>query len=141
MKSLKSKIEYKMTNFNRVKIIKQDNLKNRVETRIQTRIEKIKKIFLDSSPHRKPAENGEGASSQKVGGIYSEGKCADFALCVRTQIDFYLECGITAHSDNKTRLNRFICIHNGRYARKRNRNMVKSVYLCTILLQTCIFIR
>ena len=40
----KNKIEYKMTNFNRVEIIKQDNLKNRVETRIQTRIEKIKKI-------------------------------------------------------------------------------------------------
>ena len=43
MESLKNKIEYKMTNFNRVEIIKQDNLKNRVETRIQTRIEKNKK--------------------------------------------------------------------------------------------------
>ena len=38
-----NKIEYKMTNFNRVEIIKQDNLKNRGETRIQTRIEKNKK--------------------------------------------------------------------------------------------------
>ena len=32
-----------MTNFNRVEIIKQDNLKNRVETRIQTKIRKNKK--------------------------------------------------------------------------------------------------
>ena len=46
-------------------------------------------------------------------------KCPVFALCVRTQIDFNLKGGITAHSDNKTRLKRFIFVHNGHYARKQ----------------------
>ena len=54
------------------------------------------------------------------------------AICVRTQIDFYLKGGITAHSDNKTRLNRFICLHNGRHAHKRNMNTAKTVYLCNV---------
>ena len=85
----------------------------------------MKKIFLDSSPHDEPAENGEGASSQNVGGIYSAGKCADFALCVRTQIDFCRKGGITAHADNKTRLNRFICVHIGRYTRKQDGTRLK----------------
>lgn len=72
-------------------------------TRLRDKIKKIKleKIFLDSSPHDEPAEK-RGGTSQNVGGIYSAGKCADFALCVRTQIDVYLKGGITAHSDNKT---------------------------------------
>ena len=51
---------------------------------------KIKKNFLDSSPHDEPAENGEGASSQNVGGIYSAGKFPVLAICVRTQNDFYI---------------------------------------------------
>ena len=66
----------------------------------------MKKIFLDSSPHRQPAQKGEGVRVKNVGGIYSAVKFADFALCVRTQIDFYLKGGITAHSDDKTRLKR-----------------------------------
>ena len=79
--------------------------------------------------------------SQNVGGIYSEVKYPVLAICVRTQIDFNLKGGITAHSDNKTRLNSLICVHNGHYTHKRNRNTAENVYLCIILLQTCIFIR
>ena len=63
---------------------------------------------------------GGGGTSQNVGGIYSAGKCADFPICVRTQIDFYLECGITAYSDNKTRLKRLICVHIGHHAHKQD---------------------
>ena len=61
-------------------------------------------------------------TSQNVGGIYSEGKCAVLAICVRTQIDFYLKGGITAHSSSKTRLKRLIFVYNGRYTQKRNMN-------------------
>ena len=63
---------------------------------------------------------GGGGTSQNVGGIYSAGKYSVFAICVRTQNDFCLKGGITAHADNKTRLNRFICLHNGRYTRKQD---------------------
>ena len=138
MEGLKNKIEYKMTNFNRVEIIKQDNLKNRVETRIQTRIEKIKKIkyeqkangrneknkirknFSRQQPPPSTCAKGGGGASQNVCGIYSAGKYPDFALCVRTQNDFYLKGGITAHPNNKTRLKRFIYLYNGRYTRKQD---------------------
>ena len=118
----KNKIDYKMTNFNRVEIIKQDNLKNRVETRIQTKIRKNKKnkirveiewekrkkiksekIFLDSSPPCQPAEQGEGVYESKYTPYILGGKYSVFAICVRTQIDFCRKGGITAHSDNKTR--------------------------------------
>ena len=47
------------------------------------------------------------------------------AICVRTQIDFYLKGGITAHPNNETRLNRFICVHNGRYGRKQDGTRLK----------------
>ena len=80
----------------------------------------MKKIFLDSSPHRQPAEKGEGVRAKNVGGIYSAGKYHVLAICVRTQNDFNLKGGITAHSDNKTRLNRLICVYNGRYTRKQD---------------------
>ena len=63
---------------------------------------------------------GRGCTSQNVGEIYSAGKYPDLAICVRTQNDFNLKGGITAHSDNKTRLNRFICLHNGHYTHKQN---------------------
>ena len=89
--------------------------------------EKNKKIFLDSSPHDEPAEKGEGVRVKNVGGIYSAGKYSVFAICVRTQIDFYLKCGISIHPHNKTRLNRFICLHIGHYTHKRNRNTAKNV--------------
>ena len=85
----------------------------------------MKKIFLDSSPPVSTCGKGGGGTSQNVGGIYSAGKCADFALCVRTQIDVYRKGGITAHPNNKTRLNRFICLHNGRYTRKQDGTRLK----------------
>lgn len=40
----------------------------RKKIKIQNEVRKIKKIFLDSSPHDEPAQKGEGVSSQKVGG-------------------------------------------------------------------------
>ena len=64
-------------------------------------------------------------SSQNVGGIYSAGKYPVLAICVRTQNDFNLKGGITAHSDNKTRLKRFICVYNGRYTRKQDETRLK----------------
>ena len=101
--------------------------------------EKIKKIFLDSSPHRQPAQKGEGVRVENIPRIYSAGKYPVLAICVRTQIDFYITGCIVTPPNNKTRLKRLIYVHNGHYTRKRNRNTAKSVYLCTILLQTCIF--
>ena len=83
--------------------------------------EKNKKFFSIAAPTMNLRKRGRG-TSQNVPHIYSAGKCADFALCVRTQIDFYLKGGITAHSSSKTRLKRFICLHNGHHARKRNMN-------------------
>lgn len=110
----------------------------RVETRIlkielskirysrnKTTIWKNKKIFLDSSPHRQPVENGEGASSQNVPHIYSAGKCAVLAICVRTQIDFYITGCIVTPPNNKTRLKRFIFVYNGRYAQKQDETRLK----------------
>ena len=61
-----------------------------------------------------------GCTSQNVGGIYSEAKYPVLAICVRTQINVYLIGGITVHPNNKTRLNRFICVYNGRYGRKQD---------------------
>ena len=39
-------------------------------TRLRDKIKKIKleKIFLDSSPHRQPAEKGEGVRVENIGG-------------------------------------------------------------------------
>ena len=85
----------------------------------------MKKIFLDSSPHDEPAQKGEGVRVKNVGGIYSAGKNPVLAICVRTQNDFYLECGITAHQNNKTRLKRLICVHIGRYGRKQDGTRLK----------------
>ena len=70
-------------------------------------------------------KRGRGYRVKNVGGIYSAVKYPDFALCVRTQIDFCRKGGITAHADNKTRLNRFICLHNGRYTRKQDGTRLK----------------
>ena len=71
---------------------------------------------------------------KNVGRIYSAGKCAVLAICVRTQIDFHLECGITVHSDNKTRLKRLICVHIGRYGRKQDGTRRKMNIYAIILL-------
>ena len=84
--------------------------------------EKNKKFFSIAAPTVNLRKRGRGCTSQNVGGIYSAGKYPVFALCVRTQIDFYLKGGITTHPNNKTRLNRFICVHIGHHARKRNMN-------------------
>ena len=65
--------------------------------------EKNKKFFSIAAPHRQPAEKGEGVSSKKCRLDILGGKCADFAVCVRTQIDFYLKGGISIHPHNKTR--------------------------------------
>ena len=88
--------------------------------------EKSKKIFLDSSPHRQPAQKGEGVRVENVGRIYSAGKYPVFAICVRTQNGFNLKGGITTHPNNKTRLKCLICVYNGHYAHKRNRNTAKN---------------
>ena len=85
----------------------------------------MKKIFLDSSPPCQPAEKGGGGTSQNIPRIYSAGKCADFALCVRTQNDFYIIGCIVTPPNNKTRLKRFIFVYNGHHTRKRNRNTSK----------------
>ena len=87
--------------------------------------EKNKKFFSIAAPTVNLRKRGRG-TSQNVSGIYSAGKYPDFALCVRTQIDFCRKGGITAHADNKTRLNRFICVHNGHYTHKRNTNTAKN---------------
>ena len=57
--------------------------------------------------------------SQNVGGIYSEVKYPDLAICVRTQINVYITGCIVTPPNNKTRLKRFIFVHNGHYARKQ----------------------
>ena len=63
----------------------------RKKIKIQNEVRKIKKIFLDSSPHDEPAQKGEGVRVENIPRIYSAGKCAVFALCVRTQNDFNLK--------------------------------------------------
>ena len=52
--------------------------------------EKNKKFFSIAAPTVNLRKKGEGCTSQNVGEIYSAGKCADFALCVRTQINVYI---------------------------------------------------
>ena len=95
---------------------------NILRLRAKIRKIKIKKIFLDSSPHDEPAQKGEGVRVKNVCGIYSAGKYSVLAICVRTQNDFYLKGGISVHLNNKTRLKRLIFVYNGHYTRKRNRN-------------------
>ena len=64
-------------------------------------------------------KKGRGVRVKNVGGIYSAGKYHVLAICVRTQIDFYLKGGITTHPNNKTRLKRLIFVYNGHYAHKQ----------------------
>ena len=65
-------------------------------------------------------KKGRGVTSQNVGGIYSAGKYSVLAICVRTQIDFYITGCMVTPPNNKTRLKRFIYIYNGRHARKQD---------------------
>ena len=64
--------------------------------------EKNKKFFSIAAPTVNLRKRGRGVRVENVGGIYSVGKYPDFALCVRTQIDFYLKGGISIHPNNKT---------------------------------------
>ena len=84
-----------------------------------------KKFFSIAAPHRQPAEKGEGVRVKNVGGIYSAGKYPVLAICVRTQIDFYLKGGISIHPHNKTRWKRFIFVYNGRYTHKQDGTRLK----------------
>lgn len=133
------------TNLNRNEVTKK--IKNYSQYRVLRDYERNqknknqKKFFSIAAPTVNLRKRGRGCTSQNVRGIYSAGKCAVLAICVRTQINFYLKGGITTHPNNKTRLKRLICVYIGRHAHKRNRNTPKNEYLYTILLQTCIFMR
>ena len=87
--------------------------------------EKNKKFFSIAAPTVNLRKRGRGCTSRKCRRNILGGKCADFAVCVRTQIDFCRKGGITAHADNKTRLNRFICLHNGHYTHKQDGTRLK----------------
>ena len=65
-------------------------------------------------------KRGRGVRVENVSGIYSAGKYSVFAICVRTQIDFYITGCIVTPPNNKTRLKRFIFVYNGRYTRKQD---------------------
>ena len=126
-----------MTKSEKIKKIKYEQKSNR-------RNEKIKKLFGIAAPTMNLRKKGEGVRVKNVGGIYSAGKCAVFAICVRTQIDFYITGCIVTPPNNKTRLKRFIFVYNGRYVHKQDgtrRKMnkytqyyYKLAYLCT---KTC----
>ena len=55
--------------------------------------EKNKKFFSIAAPTMNLRKKGRGVTSQNVCGIYSVGKYHVLAICVRTQIDFYLKGG------------------------------------------------
>ena len=82
-------------------------------------LEKNKKFFSIAAPTMNLRKRGRGYRVKNVPRIYSAGKCAVFALCVRTQNDFCRKGGISVPPHNKTRLNRFIFVYNGRYTRKQ----------------------
>ena len=106
--------------------------------------EKNKKFFSIAAPTVNLRNRGRGYESKR----WRDTLCMKYpvlSICVRTQIDFYLKGGISIHPHNKTRLKRFICLHNGRYTQKRNMNgtgtqqkrifmqysYYKPAYLCT----------
>ena len=62
------------------------------------------------------------------------GKYPVLAICVRTQNDFNLKGGITAHPNNKTRLKRLIFVYNGHYTRKQVGTRLKMYIYAIILL-------
>ena len=68
------------------------NLGSNPEIQREKRVEKnFKKNFGGEQPPPSTCgKGGGGVRVKNVCGIYSAGKCADFALCVRTQIDFYI---------------------------------------------------
>ena len=78
-------------------------------------------------------KGGGGVRVKNVGGIYSAGKCAVLAICVRTQIDFYITGCIVIPPHNKTRLKRFIFVYNGRYTQKRHMNRTGTQQKCIFM--------
>ena len=98
------------------------NLGSNPEIQREKRVEKnFKKNFGGEQPTPSTCAKGGGCTSQNIPHIYSAGKYPVLAICVRTQIDFYLKGGITTPPNNKTRLKRFICVHNGHHTEKRNK--------------------
>ena len=86
--------------------------------------EKNKKFFSIAAPTMNLRKRGRGYESKCRRNILG-GKCADFALCVRTQIDFYITGYIVTPLHNKIRLKRFIYLYNGRYTRKQDGTRLK----------------
>ena len=95
--------------------------------------EKNKKFFSIAAPTMNLRKKGRGVTSQNVGGIYSAGNYSVLAICVRTQIDFYLKGGISIHTHNKTRLKRFIFVYDGRYTQKRHMNGTGTQQKCIFM--------
>ena len=81
--------------------------------------EKNKKFFSIAAPTMNLRKKGRGVTSQNVCGIYSAGNYSVLAICVRTQIDFYITGCIVTPPHNKIRLKRFIYLYNGHYAHKQ----------------------
>lgn len=81
--------------------------------------EKIKKFFSIAAPIVNLRNRGRVYESKCRRNILG-GKYPDFALCVRTQNDVCITGCIVTPPNNKTRLKRFICLHNGRYTRKQD---------------------
>ena len=86
--------------------------------------EKNKKFFSIAAPTVNLRNRGRGYESKCRRNILG-GKYSVFAICVRTQIDFYITGCIVTPPNNKTRLNRFICVYNGRYTRKQDGTRLK----------------
>ena len=87
-----------------------------------------------SSPHRQPAQKGEGVYESKCRWNILGGKYPDLAICVRTQIDVYITGCIVIPPNNKPRLKRFIYLYNGRYTRKQDGTRLKMNIYAIILL-------
>ena len=86
---------------------------------------KIKKFFSIAAPTVNLRKRGEGVRVKNVSGIYSAGKYPILAICVRTQIDFYITGCIVTPPNGKTRLKRLICVYNGHHTRKRDETRLK----------------
>ena len=96
--------------------------------------EKIKKFFSIAAPTVNLRNRGRGCTSQKCSRNILGMKYPVFAICVRTQIDVCRKGGITAHPNNKIRLKRLICVHNGHHARKQDGTWRKMNIYAIILL-------
>ena len=84
-------------------------------------------------------KGGGGVRVENVGGIYSAGKYHVLAICVRTQNDFNITGCIVTPPNNKTRLNRFIFVYNGRYTRKQDGTRLKCIFMQEYKLKVYIY--